>query len=157
MYQNDCTSTTSFKSHNNSDNYEYYVYDESAGNENKDDDDEDDIDEEQSFNADKGRNCEDIDEEQEFKDFSKEKSIVSRCVLSPVNLATNMSPKQQKTYSYFTNWVYVHQYGTGLMQSQKAYPSYFCSVKFWNTVSNSTLKKLIFKDHRMFKYFRVNP
>ncbi|KAI7859689.1 hypothetical protein BDC45DRAFT_530916 [Circinella umbellata] len=78
MYQNDCTSTTSFKSHNNSDNYEYYVYDESVGNENKDDDDEDDIDEEQSFNADKGRNCEDIDEEQEFKDFSKEKSIVSR-------------------------------------------------------------------------------
>ncbi|KAG2226266.1 hypothetical protein INT45_005938 [Circinella minor] len=55
MYQNDCTSTTSFKSHNNSDNYEYYVYDESAGNENKDDDDEDDIDEEQSFNADKGQ------------------------------------------------------------------------------------------------------
>ncbi|KAI7847888.1 hypothetical protein BDC45DRAFT_575418 [Circinella umbellata] len=79
MYQNDCTSTTSFKSHNNSDNYEYCVYDESAGNENNDDDDEDDIDEEQSFNADKGRNCEDIDEEQEFKDFSKEKSIVSRC------------------------------------------------------------------------------
>ncbi|KAI7855983.1 hypothetical protein BDC45DRAFT_567498 [Circinella umbellata] len=80
MYQNDCTSTTSFKSHTNSDNYEYYVYDESAGNENKDDDDEDDIDEEQSFNADKEQNCEDIDEEQEFKDFSKEKSIVSRSI-----------------------------------------------------------------------------